>query len=58
MNEIEIRRVVYALLQAGLVELVRPDGVPVAMPGKQILPFDYKGQRGLVNRLIERIRSI
>lgn len=58
MDGIEIRRVVYALLQAGLVELVRPGGAPVAMPGKQIQPFDYKGQRGLVNRLIERIRSI
>jgi len=26
MNELEIRRVVYALLQAGIVELVRPAG--------------------------------
>jgi hypothetical protein len=58
MNELEIRRVAYALLQAGLVELVRPGGEPIAMRGKQIQPFDYKGQRGLVNRLIERIRSI
>jgi hypothetical protein len=58
MGETEIRRVVYALLQAGLVELIRPGGEPVAMHGKQITPFDYKGQRGLVNRLIERIRSI
>ncbi len=58
MDELEIRRVVYALLQAGLVELIRPDGEPVSMRGKQITPFDYKGQRGLVNRLIERIRSI
>jgi hypothetical protein len=58
MDELEIRRVVYALLQAGLVQLVRPDGAPVVMKGKPIQPFDYKGQRGLVNRLIERIRSI
>jgi hypothetical protein len=58
MNELEIRRVVYALLQAGLVELIRPGGEPVNMHGKPIQPFDYKGQRGLVNRLIERIRSI
>jgi hypothetical protein len=59
LDELEIRRVVYALLQAGLVELIRPDGVPVPVRGKQqIQPFDIKGQRGLVNRLIERIRSI
>jgi hypothetical protein len=58
LDDLEIRRVVYALLQAGLVELIRPDGEPVAMRGKQITPFDYKGQRGLVNRLIERIRAI
>lgn len=59
MDELEIRHAVYALLQAGLVELVRPGGEPVVMQGKQqIQPFDYRGQRGLVNRLIERIRSI
>jgi hypothetical protein len=27
MDDLEIRRVVYALLQAGLVELIRPDGM-------------------------------
>ncbi len=30
MNDLEIRRVVYGLLQAGLVEIVRPGGAPLA----------------------------
>jgi hypothetical protein len=28
MNDLEIRRIVYSLLQAGLVEIIRPEGVP------------------------------
>ncbi len=56
MNELEIRRVVYALLQAGIVELVRPAG---AIPAARTLPAAQKEQqRSLINRLIERIRSI
>lgn len=56
MNELEIRRVVYALLQASIVELVRPAG---AIPAARMLPAAQKDQqRSLINRLIERIRSI
>lgn len=58
MNELEIRRVVYALLQAGLVEIVRPGGAPVAINGKVIPLANPKEQKSLVNRLIDRIRSI
>ena len=58
LDEIEIRRVVYTLLQAGLVELIRPGGVPVPLPG-QIVPIKNKEEhRSIVKRLIERIRSI
>jgi hypothetical protein len=60
MNDLEIRKIVYGLLQAGLVELVRPEGV--APPPKRIgagLPTqDSEEQKSLVNRLITRIRSI
>jgi hypothetical protein len=28
MNDLEIRRIVYGLLQAGLVEIIRPEGAP------------------------------
>ena len=62
MNDLEIRRIVYGLLQAGLVELVRPvsltvpaavqHGVP-AIPGR-----NEDEQKSLVNRIINRIRSL
>jgi len=58
MNDLEIRRVVYGLLHAGLVEVVRPDGMPIPARVKQFKPID-EGQRvSLVNRLIQRIRSL
>jgi hypothetical protein len=60
MNDVEIRRIVYGLLQAGLVRLIRPEGMPTqidglqsAFPGK-----DREEQKSLVTRLIKRIRSI
>lgn len=58
MDDLEVRRVVYALLQAGLVELMRPDGMPRLVREKMIPQFDLKEQKSLINRLIERIRSI
>jgi hypothetical protein len=60
LNDIEIRRVVYGLLQAGLVKIVRPQGAPSQLDGLQSAfpgkPRDE--QKNLVNRLIRRIRSI
>jgi hypothetical protein len=58
MNDLEIRRIVYGLLQAGLVELVRPDGMPVPKQIRRMPPVDKKKQTSLVNRLIDRIRSM
>jgi len=56
MNDLEIRRIVYALLQAGLVEIVRPGGTPIV---QRVFPSSNKEeQKSLVNRLIARIRSI
>lgn len=58
MNDLEIRRVVYALLQAGLVELVRPGGAPLP-GGSRVMSGTEKDQQvSLVNRLINRIRSL
>jgi len=58
MNDLEIRRIVYALLQAGLIEMVRQEGA-VVRPKKIGLPTtDADEQKSLVNRLITRIRSI
>ncbi|MEX1071856.1 MAG: DUF4388 domain-containing protein [Anaerolineales bacterium] len=60
MNDLQIRRIVYGLLQAGLVRLIRPEGAPTQIDGlKSAFPGkDREEQKSLVNRLIERIRSI
>lgn len=56
MNDLEIRRVVYGLLQAGLVEIMRPGGAPAS--GRMFPTNNRDDQKSLVNRLINRIRSI
>lgn len=64
MSDLDIRRIVYGLLQAGLVELVRPEGMPRPVPltsaGRKAAaaPVDKAAQAGLVNKLIARIRSL
>ena len=63
MSELEIRRIVYGLLQAGLVEIVRPEGglpLPPAQAGirQPVMPTNTAEQKSLINRLIMRIRSI
>lgn len=60
MSDVEIRRIVYGLIQAGLVEVVRPEGAPpVPERARPSLPVkDQEEQKSLVNRLITRIRSI
>jgi hypothetical protein len=63
MSDFQIRKIVYGLLQAGLVELVRPvpeplpevPGVPVRVPPEKRRP-DVK--RGVIMRLIDRIREL
>ncbi len=58
-SEPEIRKIVYSLLQAGLVELVRQEGVlPPTQPTRVAPPVDKIEQKSLINRLISRIRSI
>lgn len=60
VGEQDIRRIVYGLLQAGLVELVRPEGAPDHLPGiKKAIPGkNREQQKSIVNRLIGRIRSL
>jgi hypothetical protein len=60
MNELEIRKIVYGLLQAGLVEIIRPIGAPPpAVPGRvQAPPVNKHEHKSLINRLISRIRSL
>ncbi len=58
MSELQIRRIVYGLLQAGLVEIVRPEGMPLPPQAQRIQPLDRQEGASLVNRLIQRIRSL
>ena len=60
MNEMEIRRIVYGLLQAGLVELVRPGGIKETLPGvKEAIPGETQEEKkNFVNRIVGRIRSL
>jgi hypothetical protein len=64
MSELQIRKIVYAMLQAGLVEMIQPVVTPAAMaagtrpgtPPKSFASADEK--RSVVNRLIDRIKRI
>jgi hypothetical protein len=58
LNDLDVRRIVYGLLQAGLVELVRPAGVAVASNQKQFPVQDKQEQKTLINKLIGRIRAL
>ncbi|MCC6498656.1 MAG: DUF4388 domain-containing protein [Anaerolineales bacterium] len=58
MNDLEVRRIVYGLLQAGLVEIVRPEGMVVPQSPKMFPTQDKEEQKSLVNKLIGRIRSL
>ena len=58
MNDLEIRRVVYGLLQAGLVEVIRPSGLAPAAPRRMFPTSDRDEQKTLVKKLIGRIRSL
>lgn len=58
MSDMEIRRIVFGLLQAGLVEIVRPEGMPLPPQARQLPPVDKTKQTTLVERLISRIRTI
>jgi len=58
MSDLDVRRIVYGLLQAGLVEIVRPEGV-VIQPHPSTFPTqDKEEQKSLVNKLIGRIRTL
>lgn len=59
MNDLEVRRAIYSLLQVGLVEVIRPGGVPAPIPYRSMFPTSNREeQKSLVNRLISRIRSL
>jgi len=59
-NDVEIRRIVYGLLQAGLVEFTRPAGKPVTASLGRVPPpkVNKEEQKSLINRIISRIRTL
>ena len=58
MNDIEIRRIVYGLLQAGLAEIIRPEGMVIPQSPKTFPTQNKEEQKSLINRLISRIRAL
>ena len=58
LNDIEIRRIVYGLLQAGLVEMARPVGPAAPSNPRQFPTQNKEEQKSLINKLIGRIRSM
>ncbi|NSW53160.1 MAG: DUF4388 domain-containing protein [Anaerolineae bacterium] len=57
MNDLEIRRVIYTLLQAGIVEMVRVAGTPKIDLSTAIPNQTKKEQRSIINRLINRLKT-
>jgi hypothetical protein len=60
MTDTEIRRVIYGLLQAGLVELVKPPGMQVPQPktGRPLRPTRAPAvEKSVVQRLIAKIKE-
>jgi hypothetical protein len=58
MTDMEMRRIVYGLMQAGLVQMVRPSSAPVAIHPKMFPTQDREEQRSLINKLIGRIQRL
>lgn len=58
LNDMEIRRIVYGLIQAGLVEMVRPTTAPLQLNPKMFPTQDKQEQLNLINKLIGRIQKL
>ena len=62
MTDLEIRQVVYSLVQAGVVEMVRPEkpeGTPPQIQlADQLIQGDKEDGKSLLFRLIDRIKSL
>ena len=58
LNDHDIRRIVYGLLQAGLIELARPASVATPPNPKQLPVQNKQEQMTLINKLINRIRAL
>jgi hypothetical protein len=57
MNDLEIRRVIYTLLQAGVVEMIRPEGAPMMDVSTALPNQNQNQQRSVINRIIDRLKT-
>ena len=65
MDEFQIRKIVYGMLQAGIVETIRPEGMeprrpkpPVTRAGRRVATQSPAEKRSVVTKLIDRIKWI
>jgi hypothetical protein len=63
LSDLEIRRIVFSLLQAGLIEIVRPaSGLHQSQSSTTLpvspTPVNKQERKSLINRIINRIRSL
>ncbi len=63
LSEFEIRRIVFSLLQAGLIEIIRPaSGTHPIPPTNRVMvkptPVNKQERKSLIDRIISRIRSL
>jgi hypothetical protein len=65
MDEYQIRKIVYGMLQAGLVQLIPPEGMEQRKPqvargrtGRKVTSQSPAEKRSVVTKLIERIKRI
>ncbi|MBN1219555.1 MAG: DUF4388 domain-containing protein [Anaerolineae bacterium] len=64
MDEFQIRKIVYGMLQAGLVETIRPEGmepkerIPLTRAGRRAASQSPAEKRSVVTKLIDRIKRI
>ena len=58
IGEMEMRRIVYGLMQAGLIQMARPAGAPAPLNPRMFPTQDREEQRSLINRLIGRIQKL
>lgn len=62
MDDFQIRRIIYGLLQAGLVEIIEPEGAPPRLlPStkmEKVIDHPPAVKRSVIRRLIDRIKRL
>lgn len=61
MDDFQIRKLIYGLLQAGLVEIVEPAGVPKRAPStamEKVVSGPPAVKRSVIHKLIDRIKRL